>query len=268
MSNKGLTERVLIECGRSKGIDKYHHRLIEEWDGTFVPNRISKHVFNESGDPLDNLSPLYRWLDSHVGLPWSEVYSEITKKLKPNTQSGQHVLGHLFSEVNFHCIFFDDDPTPYRPEHDRVSYRQKKLNPGEYYLDLEGILKKTPTFKHGPKQSKLIKVGDQKFVYLINGRGWVGENFVDARTRYIKESTGWYVEAVREEIKYKYQLQLDTEDRPIFISSEIIKPDGTVEKIYKPKLNSSQQVVKRLIYYKCDKDDLIKLKNHGIDVKI
>ena len=43
----------------------------------------------------DNLEPLERFLRSHVGRPWSQVYAELKGQLDGNSVSGQHVIQHL-----------------------------------------------------------------------------------------------------------------------------------------------------------------------------
>src|SRR5574337_1982807 len=43
----------------------------------------------------ENLSPLKRFLDSAVGRPWNDVYSEVREHLNPNSAVQKHVVDHL-----------------------------------------------------------------------------------------------------------------------------------------------------------------------------
>lgn len=49
----------------------------------------------------DKLSPIYRWLDSRIGKPWDEVYSEIKSKFDVRTTAGRHIVyDHLLGSVS------------------------------------------------------------------------------------------------------------------------------------------------------------------------
>lgn len=70
----------------------------------------------------DHISPLYRWLRSHVGQPWNTVYSKLSQQLDFRTLSGQHILSHVWDFVERDIVIIDD--IPYR------QYRQDyPLNP-------------------------------------------------------------------------------------------------------------------------------------------
>ena len=43
----------------------------------------------------ENLAPLQRFIQSRVGLPWNQVYSEICENLKTNTAVQKHVRDHV-----------------------------------------------------------------------------------------------------------------------------------------------------------------------------
>ena len=48
----------------------------------------------------ENLAPLLRFLDSRVGRPWNDVYSEICANIRPDSTVQQHVLDHVKQYVN------------------------------------------------------------------------------------------------------------------------------------------------------------------------
>lgn len=47
----------------------------------------------------DCLGPLYRWLESHVGEYWDDVYSKLCQILDITTLSGQHIVSHVWHYV-------------------------------------------------------------------------------------------------------------------------------------------------------------------------
>jgi len=55
-------------------------------------------VFNE------HLSPLWRFLRSRLGRPWDKVYAEIRGRIDGRGVLGNHVLDHLFWEVETNCV--------------------------------------------------------------------------------------------------------------------------------------------------------------------
>lgn len=48
----------------------------------------------------DNLEPLIRYLNSHVGKHWDKVFSELSSKMDKSSVSGLHVFQHLFDFVH------------------------------------------------------------------------------------------------------------------------------------------------------------------------
>jgi hypothetical protein len=65
------------------------------WDDDAAPERRSLTPCF-----ADKLSPIYRFLDSKVGRPWSAVRSELFQKFDTRTTPGRHVLfDHLLRDV-------------------------------------------------------------------------------------------------------------------------------------------------------------------------
>lgn len=55
----------------------------------------------------DHLGPLRRWLRSHVGQPWNVVYSKLCRQLDTSTLSGQHVLSHVWHDIERYVSVID-----------------------------------------------------------------------------------------------------------------------------------------------------------------
>lgn len=71
------------------------------------PTRVSSSRFRQYGTPrefTDVLSPLRRFLDSAVGRPWNDVYSEIKGSLDSSTVTGRHIIDHAMQYVEKECF--------------------------------------------------------------------------------------------------------------------------------------------------------------------
>ena len=110
MSEHRLSE-IVIERPRSgmrmssrklKGVKKRLHKLTQEAseDGLLSPYLIKPR--DKSKYLSDHLGPLRRFLRSHVGQPWNDVYSKLCRQLNTNTLAGQHVLSHVWDYVVRH----------------------------------------------------------------------------------------------------------------------------------------------------------------------
>lgn len=58
----------------------------------------------------EHLAPLRRFLLSHAGRPWNDVYSEISEKLRGNGVIQRHVIQHLFDFVAVDVRMVDGRP--------------------------------------------------------------------------------------------------------------------------------------------------------------
>ncbi len=118
MSEHRLSEIVIerprggmrISSRKLKGFKKQLRRITEDasQDGLLSPYLIK--VRNKSKYLSDHLGPLRRFLRSHVGQPWNDVYSKLCQQLSSNTMAGQHVLSHLWDYVERHVELIDDIP--------------------------------------------------------------------------------------------------------------------------------------------------------------
>ena len=150
--------KVLVERERQggktarKGRQKAHDELPKK-EGIRKPYIHDRKSLNE------NLSPLKRFLNKAVGRPWSKVYSEICKNLKPTSTVQQHVRDHVKGYVNQNVLV----------EGKIVKRKQgwgkyNELYPGELYVDPKtGILR-----KYKRKEAKKKRVPLDKMLYAFN----------------------------------------------------------------------------------------------------
>ncbi|MEO1349227.1 MAG: hypothetical protein AAFW84_10575 [Cyanobacteria bacterium J06635_15] len=99
-----------ISLKKLAGFKKQLNQLTEEAseDGLFNPYLIKPR--HKSKYLSDHLGPLRRFLRSHVGEPWNDVYSELCQRLDTNTMAGQHVLSHVWDYVECHVELIDGVP--------------------------------------------------------------------------------------------------------------------------------------------------------------
>ena len=93
-------------AGFKKQLDQLTAEASE--DGLFNPYLIKPR--NKSKYLSDHLGPLRRYLRSHVGEPWNDVYSDLCQRLDTNTMAGQHVLSHVWDYVERHVELIEGVP--------------------------------------------------------------------------------------------------------------------------------------------------------------
>jgi hypothetical protein len=96
--------KVVIERPRwNPGRDKHGRRanlpdeLLPKFEGIKRPHSRRKGL-------TDLLGPLKRWLNSQVGRPWNDVYSEACAVIKPDSIIRAHVKTHLLEFVQRHTF--------------------------------------------------------------------------------------------------------------------------------------------------------------------
>jgi len=156
MSKKNLA-RTAIEGGRVNTWERRHshnqeRRSIREFcQKVLIDPELAEEIDIEEKDLIckefhDKLNPMFRWLRSKVGQPWSEVRSEITKKFDARTTAGRHILyDHLLSSVNDTQSGFDQYGNIIDPTIEVIGKRKEiKYYFGrpynEFYVNQEGIL--------------------------------------------------------------------------------------------------------------------------------
>jgi hypothetical protein len=85
----------------------------------------------------ENLSPLYRFLESQVGRPWNKVHQALCENVSFDNTVQRHVLSHVFQFVSLHVEIVDGILYEL-PEFGRST----KLRPGSMYVcPRTGLLK-------------------------------------------------------------------------------------------------------------------------------
>lgn len=141
--NKELTECYRTKYGAwevkgyKKRVRKNEFEQAKNKEGIKEMHKGGTKYFN------DNLEPLVRYLEAHVGQHWDKVYSKLCKQLDKKSVSGLHVFQHL---KHFVC--------------EKVWIEDKKV----YDADLSYVSRKLlvstercPRFYVSPKTGQLIK---------------------------------------------------------------------------------------------------------------
>lgn len=101
--SKVIVERPRLGAGWSQQGDRLP-RNIEDW-----PTRARKCP-DKTKHLNENLAPLKRYLRSQVGSRWDDVYSAISKHLRPSNAVQQHVRDHLRDFVSTRVEFREGVP--------------------------------------------------------------------------------------------------------------------------------------------------------------
>lgn len=134
------------------------------------------------GYQTENLNPIYRFLDKHVGRNWAKVYAKIRARFDVRSLQAFHiVVQHMLEEV-----------APSK-EVAFLKGRWGFSNYYRYYLDTQNRLQKRDKVKHRrndkPKEKKFNR---RKLISFLNGRvfGLTGEKvfwFVPTKGKVIVE---------------------------------------------------------------------------------
>jgi hypothetical protein len=96
----------------------------------------------------DLLGPLYKFLESKVGRPWDDIYSEIREHIHPNSKLQLHLIGHLWDAVERNVVLIDGRPFKVERGFFRSpGRRQDGYAPvyRDYYIcPVSGLLKRAP----------------------------------------------------------------------------------------------------------------------------
>jgi hypothetical protein len=97
--HKVVIERPRWNPGRGKQGRRANlpDELLPRFEGIKRPHRWRKGL-------TDLLGPLKRWLQSQVGRPWNDVYSEACAVIKPDSIIRAHVKTHLLQFVERHTF--------------------------------------------------------------------------------------------------------------------------------------------------------------------
>ena len=132
--------RVGSGYARNGTVRRIRRTKIEEDDAAFPVKMRPENqdsAWNKKCHNLgEHLKPLERYLNSQVGLPWDDIYSEICKNNPKNSAIGAHIYEHLFFFVEVNVVYLEDG-TPCRPNSlDWPLWRD------QLYVDDKGILRR------------------------------------------------------------------------------------------------------------------------------
>lgn len=137
--------KLITECYRSKGPWKNTFRKqrkkikrmpIEKLEE--LSDKQSIRANKELGRGFsfgENLSPIFRYLDSRVGDPWNDIYSDVRKNI-PSGTLGDHVLTHVKFHVLEHDLIFDGNKV-----YIHKWKKKSQLSNNQLYIDDSGILR-------------------------------------------------------------------------------------------------------------------------------
>lgn len=181
MATKNLA-RTAIEGGRTAS-NKWERHYSHAEERAHLRNYLTEVKANADNwyeydiDPIkpvyktfaDKLGPMYRWLDSRVGMPWDQVRSDVVKAFDTRTTAGRHIVyDHLLRQVDVVPNY--DYGAYYRgPEDFTQSYYHH-----DFYVDADGLMQKKDYIKR--KQS-IPKFNTNQIANWLSGRsvGYVGK---------------------------------------------------------------------------------------------
>lgn len=164
--SKVLTERPRKKC-EYRRYSSNSERSIDDFQQK--ESMKLRHIERKSFSDL--LGPLYRFVDSRIGKPWNDVYSEICQHIKPKSTLQLHVLGHLKHIVLTNVIVegnFIRRPTD-KQYLNITSYKKYKL----YYVDpTTGILRKAKIFPYEQPKKETTVVSNGMIQYRLVNKVW------------------------------------------------------------------------------------------------
>jgi hypothetical protein len=132
MATKNLA-RTVVEGGRDiyskldrKRRNRSERRLRFDSEGDLLHGQ---HRLTGSRGFADRLAPLERWLGSHVGRGWSNVYHEFCERFDERTMKGWHLRDHLLGLLGAARFSWD----------------------GPFLVDPRGILRRRPRRRFGQR---------------------------------------------------------------------------------------------------------------------
>lgn len=162
MSTKNLA-RTAIEVGR-----RSHNRWERNYSHKQERARARQYLRAVEKDPEDafdivakerprvmveqddKLGPVYKFLESRCGRPWSEVYSEIKARFDSRTIPGRHIL---YDHILRHMVVQWDHEHEYTYSYKRDG-EGRKFYSRNYVVDEEGILRTADAYEGVPTKPR------------------------------------------------------------------------------------------------------------------
>ena len=144
----------------------YKHEEI----GSLKPCYKENEIIDKTKYFSDNLNPLFNWLRSKQGQYWDAVYAELSRLLKFNTLSGQHILVHVWQFVERDVVIIDNIPYSKSAIYDGFNRVGSRWRDEMYVHPHTGILtlvKQLPKPKPKPKLD-LLWIDEYHQYRLIN----------------------------------------------------------------------------------------------------
>ena len=167
--------KVVIERPRwNPGPDKNGRRanlpdeLLPKFEGIKRPHDRRKGL-------TDLLGPLKRWLQSQVGRPWNDVYSEACAVIKPDSIIRAHIKTHLLQFVDRHTFMHEGKvcvlDTGY-PAYGVVAVAERRFGCSRFFVHPEtGLLYAIPQKSRKELRAKRRAVKSETFRWLDRNFG-------------------------------------------------------------------------------------------------
>lgn len=131
----------------------------------------------------ENLSPLYKFIDSKIGKYWNKVYSEIREDLDTNSAVHMHIMQHLWQYVTRH-VEVRDGKVYALPQGDGFWGRgERELNDGDIYVHPKsGVLCRYKRRKVPRKKAPItsMKLGKKSYLCKFENGIWYQCDFTVA----------------------------------------------------------------------------------------
>lgn len=178
--------RIYLNRRDRRAINQHLHECVKDpelWDDGTDP--IQSRPGWDEGIPGENLSPVYAWVDSHVGDVWNDTYSELCSRWPIRTLAGYHIIvDHILRDV------------------DQKLHPDKRWH-GSWFVDEDGILQRhtdgwrTYQWKKDPLNKKELEIffqGRSVIIYSETSVSWVGSiGKPHTHTKWEKDPMGWIV---------------------------------------------------------------------------
>lgn len=138
--NKVLVERPRIGHGKKFREVRHNKKFNDDVSMHRESMRFRYKITGDTKQLNENLSPLYRWLDSKIGKRWDDVYSELRSTFNVDKTINDHIMIHVHQHVVKSTytedgkVFDTDCKYSYGRDHNELSNNQ-------IYVDADGIIR-------------------------------------------------------------------------------------------------------------------------------
>lgn len=186
--------KLLCERERRGSSTKYHqirHKRVKKRDE--LPHHEGMSAPHKWGREFsENLNPLWGWVRKNVGRRWDHAYSELCQVFDKRSVINQHILTHLFQDVEIHTLQGDDGKL-YIRENYFYGIRQLAESTCEYYVHpITNILmenKRRHNWRSVRAKERRAAVAEKLKT----------ERVIDAETKLFRadETAAWFIERTK-----------------------------------------------------------------------